>query len=282
MAKKLRKTNSGVSEIVEGPSAKKQPIKPVIRSTYLFNQLNKANDKNLFSHVKFHLVRDRIQSLSLTNPRVLDIGCGLQVSDRYLNELGLKYEYFGVDYEPEFHPDAVVDLMHLDQAAGQLPWEPDAILLLDVLEHLHEDVEVLHDILANLSTLCGPSTTLIISLPQMYRLDRFKLAHLHYPEHKIRMTQKEWCQLIGQHFEISSVAGFGYLSVIPYLPMAFKSYKPDNKLGKLFTYLRSRFFEWSPFKPADLLISKLIGKLPWINTWANDILIVATPKSTQH
>lgn len=260
----------------------KTPIeKPVIRSTYLFNQLNNTNDKNLFNHVKFHLVRDCIQDLALANPRVLDIGCGLQVSNKYLKELGLKYEYFGVDYESEFHPDAVVDLMHLDQAKQQLPWQPDAMLLLDVLEHLHEDIEVLHDILSQLSKLCGPSTVLIISLPQMYRLDRFKLAHLHYPEHKIRLTQKEWRELIAEHFQISSVTGFGYLSVIPYLLMAFKSYKPDNKLGKLFTYLRSQFFEWPPFKPVDLLISKLIGKLPWINTWANDILIVATPKSTQ-
>lgn len=279
MATKLAHPPLTVLVTAEPISADTLTAKPVIRSPYLFNQLNNTQDKNLFNHVKFHLVRDRIQALAPTNPRVLDIGCGLQVSRRYLNELGLEYQYFGVDYEPEFQPDAVVDLMHVDQAAQLLPWQPDVILLLDVLEHLHEDTAVLDNILSKLAKLCGPSTQLIISLPQMYRLDRFKLAHLHYPEHKIRLTQKEWCQLIGKHFHISSVAGFGYLSVIPYLPMAFKSYKPTNKLGKLFTYLRSKFFEWPPFKPVDLFLSKLIGKLPWVNTWANDILIVATPKS---
>ena len=249
----------------------------VTHSPYLVQRLFDTKENNLFNYVKFHLIRDRIEDLTPPNPRVLDIGCGLKVAHSFLSGLGLQHEYFGVDYESEFNPDAVVDLMSLDRASEDYPWEPDALLLLDVLEHLHEDIDVLDGILKNAAKQCGRSTVVLISVPQMYRLDRFKLSHLHYPEHKIRLTQKEWCELIGKHFHISSVRGYGYLSVIPYLPMASRRYQEKNQLGKLFHFLRGRFFEWSPFKPIDLILSKLLGGIPGFKTWSNGTLIVARP-----
>jgi len=150
--------------------------------------------------------------------------------------------------------------------------------MLDVLEHLHEDTVELDKIVSSLKNLCASNSTMIFTLPQMYRLDRFKLSHLHYPEHKIRLTQEEWVKVIEPHFEIESVRGFGYLSVIPYLPMASKRYRPDNRLGKLFNYLRGSFFEWGPFKPIDLWLSKMLGRVPGIKNYSNDIIIVARPR----
>ena len=120
--------------------------------------------------------------------------------------------------------------------------------------------------------------TAIITLPQMYRLDRFKLKHLFYPEHKIRLTQAEWRAVLETHFDIESVQGLGYLSVFPYLPMLSKRYKPDNRLGKLFNLLRSKVFEWGPLKPADLWLSNTLGKIGFMKTISNDILFVAKPK----
>jgi hypothetical protein len=147
-----------------------------------------------------------------------------------------------------------------------------------VLEHLHENEREFEQILVGIKRILPSDCTLIITLPQMYRLDRFKLKHLHYPEHKIRLTQQEWIGLISKHFTVQSVEGFGYLSVIPYLPMASKHYRPDNKLGALFQYLRAEFFEWKPFKPADLWISRLLGRLPLFKYFSNDILLVVRPK----
>ena len=250
-----------------------------VRSPYLVKRLTETSERNLFSHVKFHCVKAEIERLGLAHANVLDVGCGLQVARRYLADLGIEMSYFGIDYEAGFSPDAVVDLLALEGQSPELPWQPDVLIMLDVLEHLHEDKAVLEKILCRIKNLCPPSAKLILTLPQMYRLDRFKLPHLHYPEHKIRLTQREWCELVETHFSIERVRGFGVLSVVPYLPMASSKYTPENRLGRLFSYLRGTFFEWPPFKPVDLFLSRVLGRIPWLNTFTNDILIVANPRT---
>ncbi len=248
------------------------------RSPYLVNRLLESKEKNLFNHVKFNLVKQEIDKLGLANPKILDIGCGLQVSRQYLEALNLQCEYFGIDYEPRFNPDLVVDLLNPGDAKDHFHWNPDVVLMLDVLEHLHEEMPILEDLLAGVRSLIPDECTMIFTLPQMYRLDRFKLSHLHYPEHKIRLHQSEWRKLLETQFDVHAVQGVGYVSVIPYLPMASKRYTPDNKLGKMFNYMRSSLFEWGPFKPIDLWLSNTIGKLNLFKTVSNDIMFVCTPK----
>ncbi|MBX2885572.1 MAG: class I SAM-dependent methyltransferase [Granulosicoccus sp.] len=250
------------------------------RSPYLVQRLIETNERNLFNHVKFNLVKQKIDQLGCSKPRVLDIGCGLQVAHKYLASLGLQFDYFGVDYEPNFNPDAVVDLLNFGTNPPSLPWAPDVILMLDVLEHLHEDVNELDKILKNIGKICAANTTMIFTLPQMYRLDRFKLKHLHYPEHKIRLEQPEWVELVNRNFTVESVQGFGFLSVIPYLPMASKHFKPENMLGRLFQYLRGNVCEWAPLKPIDLWLSQGLGHLPGVKNYSNDILLVVKPVSS--
>lgn len=251
------------------------------RSPYLVERLLESKDKNLFNHVKFHLVKQTIDQLQIDRPKVLDVGCGLQVSREYLEDLGLDFDYFGIDYEPRFGPDAVVDLMDLDTLSGKLPWQPDVVLMLDVLEHLHEESKEIEAILGNISCVLPGHCLAIVTLPQMYRLDRFKLPHLHYPEHKIRLTQQEWRTTLESEFDVQSVQGLGYLSVIPYLPMASKRYKPDNRLGKLFNYLRGQFFEWHPFKRADLFLSNTLGRVKLFKSVSNDLLFTASVRRRQ-
>jgi len=248
------------------------------RSPYLVKRLLEIEEKNLFSHVKFNLVKSRIELLNKKEPKILDVGCGLQVARRYLNNLGLSFDYIGVDYESKFSPDRVVDLNHALDLTATLPWEPDVVLALDVLEHLHEDVTKLDTVVSNLAASLPTTCTAIITLPQMYRLDRFKPRHLHYPEHKIRLTQNEWRDVLSNHFDITYTQGVGYLSVIPYLVMASRRYKPDNRLGSLFNYLRGNLFEFGPLKPIDLMLSNTLGKTGPLKHISNDILFVATPK----
>jgi len=263
-----------------GPSPRRVEFPPADpdRSPYLVQRLLETRDENLFNHVKFSLVKDTIDGLGLERPRVLDIGCGLQVARKYLDRLRLDMDYFGVDYEPRFGPDAVVDLLHPETTAGVLPWAPDVILALDVLEHLHEDPAVLRDTIERLATIVPAGATLIVTLPQMYRLDRFKLPHLHYPEHKIRLTRREWRRLLEHGFRIDGERGLGYLSVLPYLPMASRRYRPDNRLGRLFDRLRGRTFEWGPLKPVDLWLSRTLGRVPFLKGVSNDVLFIATSK----
>jgi len=248
------------------------------RSPYLVSRLFETNDENLFNHVKFNLIKQTIDRLGISNPKILDVGCGLQVSRHYLQKLGIECRYFGIDYEHSFNPDAVVDLNDPDTLKDVLPWEPDVVLVLDVLEHLHEEPAQIENVVKNLRGVIGDNSEVIITLPQLYRMDRFKLDHLHYPEHKIRLRQDEWKSILETSFDISEVQGLGYLSVIPYLPMLSKRYKPDNRLGHLFNYLRGTFFEWQGFKPLDLWLSNTIGKLKMFKTISNDIYCIARPK----
>jgi len=248
------------------------------RSPYLVKRLLETSDENLFNHVKFSLIKDVIDELGLQRPRVLDVGCGLQVAKLYLKRLGVDMEYFGIDYEPRFGPDAVIDLAHIDTVADVLPWAPDVILALDVLEHLDEDPAAVRDAIGKLASITPPDATLIVTLPQMYRLDRFKAPHLHYPEHKIRLTRQEWRALLEHGFRIDDERGLGYLSVLPYLPMASRHYRPENRLGRLFRHLRERTFEWAPLKPADLWLSRRLGRRAAFKGLSNDVLFVASPR----
>ena len=246
--------------------------KPEVNSSYLVRTLQSTPDNNLFNYVKFHLVNDVLASYRSKKLNILELGCGTKTTDRYLKSLGCDFNYFGVDYEASFTPDFVCDLLNPEAIKEVLPWKPDFLMLLDVLEHLHEDVEVLEEVLLKISSLIEPDTKVIVTLPQMYRLDRFKFSHLHYPEHKIRLTQKEWRSLLSKSFRVDKVQAVGFLSVIPFIPMFFKTYKPANKLGRLFSYLRKNTMEWPLFKPIDLWLSRTLGKFKPFYFFSNDIL----------
>jgi len=263
----------------QDPAANVKPAARVIRSGYLVEQLVRTPEKNLFNHVKFHLVDQQIKKTQIKAPRIMDIGCGLQVARRYLQTLNQDISYFGVDYESSFAPDAVVDLNVEGDLEKPMRWNPDIVMLLDVLEHLHHDTADLRKVVARIANTMPPQAHLIVTVPQWYRLDRFKLAHLHYPEHKIRLTQSEWHDILDEHFEIQTTQGVGYLSVLPYLPMALRSYAPDNALGRLFRHLRSTTFEKSWLKSVDLFLSNTLGKLRPFKYLSNDIMFVATPRA---
>lgn len=250
----------------------------VVRSGYLVEQLFKTPENNLFNYVKFNLVNQHIKRANINSPRIMDVGCGLQVARRFLTALNQDISYFGIDYEATFQPDAVVDLNRFEELETPMKWKPDVVMLLDVLEHLHEDKEDLRQVVGHIAQSMPDTATLIVTVPQMYRLDRFKLKHLHYPEHKIRLTQSEWRDILEEHFEITSTQGVGYLSVLPYLPMALRNYEPENRLGRLFSHLRSSTFEKRWIKPVDLFLSNTLGKILPFKFLSNDILFTATPR----
>lgn len=251
---------------------------PDIKSQYLVERLTETPDNNLFNYVKLHLVNQHIERSGIARPKIMDIGCGLQIARRFLTAHNKHTSYFGVDYEASFEPDAVVDLNKADSLIVPMKEKPDVVMLLDVLEHLHEDKAELSNVVRHISEAMPMNAQLIVTVPQWYRLDRFKLKHLHYPEHKIRLTNNEWRSLLEEHFDITATQGLGYLSVLPYLPMALRSYKPDNALGKLFMHLRTHTFEKSWMKPFDLFLSNSLGRIAPFKHLSNDILFVARPK----
>ncbi len=254
----------------------------VVRSSYLVERLFQTPEHNLFNYVKFKLVNQHIENTGVAQPWVMDIGCGLQVAKRFLNTFNPNIAYYGIDYEPTFKPDAVVDLNVDGTLEKPMQLKPDVVMLLDVLEHLHDNTEDLDQVIQRVAQSMPQSATLIITVPQWYRLDRFKLKHLHYPEHKIRLTQSEWRNAIEKHFDIRSTQGVGYLSVLPYLPMASRRYTSDNRLGRLFKHLRSVTFERAWIKPIDLFLSNTLGLVKPFKFLSNDILFVAKPRKQNH
>lgn len=252
---------------------------PVVKSSYLVERLFKTPENNLFNFVKFHLVNQHIKRSGVACPKIMDIGCGMQIAKRFLSAHNNNISYFGVDYEASFEPDAVVDLSEPGSLTIPMRERPDVVMLLDVLEHLHEDKKDLANVIGHIAQSMPDNAQLIITVPQWYRLDRFKLKHLHYPEHKIRLTQSEWRDILSQHFDITATQGLGYLSVLPYLPMALRNYKADNALGRLFSHLRSCTFEKPWLKPVDLFLSNTLGRAGPFKYLSNDILFVARPKA---
>jgi hypothetical protein len=249
---------------------------PWAHSPYLVARL--AGQKpNLYGTVKFSIVAREIRRLGDRlgrPPRVLDLGCSTSISRHYLERTGLRFDYCGVDYEDQFSPDIVMDVRELDRRRDALPWTPDVILLLDVLEHLPGREADIEAVMRACAAVIAPHGMVMVVAPQLYRLDRLKLAHLHYPEHQVRFTLAEWRAIIERAMPVETIRGVGYLSCLPYLPMLSRRYREDNALGRLFHALRGRVFEWGPLKPLEVALTRALGRVPALAGWCNSSLLI--------
>lgn len=246
---------------------------PDIHSPYLVEKLL-TQDQNLYGTVKFRVVSEEIRKLAETlgrPPRILDLGCSTSISKRYLAANDLEFEYCGVDYEAAFAPDLVMDVTKLYDERDRLPWVPDVIMLLDVLEHLPGKADAIAETMRACNRIIPDHGIVLVMAPQLYRLDRLKLPHLHYPEHQVRFTLKEWRSIIEGEIAIEKVTGVGYLSVLPYLPMLSPWYKEDNAHGRLFKWLRGTAFEWGPLKPLETALTRALGGR--FKGWCNSSLL---------
>ncbi|KAJ8598614.1 hypothetical protein CTAYLR_001726 [Chrysophaeum taylorii] len=248
---------------------------PVTHSPYLVQRLV-GQKPNLYGVAKFDVVSEEIRKISATlnrPARILDLGCSTAISRLYLEANNVQFEYCGIDYEAAFEPDIVMDVRELDEKSELLPWQPDVILLLDVLEHLTGKERDIQRVMAACEAVIPDHGAILAVVPQLYRMDRLKLDHLHYPEHAVRFTLDEWRDiLVDGGTNIGDVRGIGYISVLPYVPMLSPWYRDDNGHGALFRYLRGTAFEWEPLKPAEIAITRALGRI-WTG-WCNSTLLV--------
>ena len=249
---------------------------PVVHSPYLVQKL-KGQTPNLYGTVKFRMVSEKIRELGKQlgrPPRVLDLGCSTSISREYLEGNDLEFEYCGVDYEATFDPDIVMDVRELYAQRHRLPWVPDVIMLLDVLEHLPGKERDIQTVMRECHRLIPEHGMVLVIVPQLYRLDRLKLSHLTYPEHEVRFTLKEWSGIIEKVTNIEKIEGIGYLSCLPYLPMLSPWYTETNGHGRLFKYLRGTVFEWGPLKTAEIAVTGLMNRLGILKGWCNSSLLI--------
>ncbi|HKK51520.1 MAG TPA: methyltransferase domain-containing protein [Myxococcota bacterium] len=249
---------------------------PLVHSPYLVQKLA-GQKQNLYGWVKFRIVADKIRQLGEElgrPPRILDLGCSTSISREYLEDNDLEFEYCGVDYEATFDPDIVMDVRELYAQRHRLPWTPDVIMLLDVLEHLPGQERDIRTVMRECHRLIPEHGMVMVIVPQLYRLDRLKLAHLTYPEHEVRFTLKEWSGIISRVTNIEKVEGIGYLSCLPYLPMLSPWYREDNAHGRFFRWLRGTAFEWGPLRAAEVAVTKAMARLGILKGWCNSSLLI--------
>ena len=269
--------NTHVSNLVADADAL---VADAAHSPYLVARLT-GQRPNLYGTVKFDTVVRELKALAERlgrPPRILDLGCSTSISRHYLQMGGLEFEYCGVDYEAEFSPDIVMDVRQVYNQRHQLPWQPDAILLLDVLEHLPGRATDIIAVMRQCNQLIPAHGLVLVVVPQLYRLDRLKLPHLHYPEHQVRFTLGEWRALIARGMAVTRLRGVGYLSCLPYLPMLSPWYDEQGAHGRLFRYLRGTLFEWSPLKRVEVALTQLLGRVPGLHGWCNSTLVVCSKR----
>jgi len=238
----------------------------------------RGTPRPLYSAVKFRLVAREIRRHArregLASPRVLDVGCADQEALRCFAEEGLGVAYCGVDPDEGVSPHLVGDARALERLREALPWTPDVILLLDVLERLGGDEDDVRRALRACAEVLAPGGLVLVAVPQMDRLARLALPHLPPDGPRVRLSLDGWRRLLSEEFRIESTQGIGYLSVVPSLPMLSRAYREENVLGRSSRLLGGRLLAWKPIADADAWLSDTVGRVDGLTAWANDVLLV--------
>jgi SAM-dependent methyltransferase len=238
----------------------------------------KKSGSSLYSHTVFNFIGERLRSFN--EPlRILDLGCADGRSKELLLKTGAHIaDYYGVDSNANFCPSFVGDIRDVSSYIGLIPFTPNVILITDVLEHFENGTVDIKSFLKKIQKDLSTDCLIFITVPQMYRLDRFKLAHLHYTEHKVRFTLYEWTSLLTDHLRIIDTHGIGYLSVLPYLVMFVPSYKEDGILGHVFLKTRKILSSFPILRKIDLHLTNVIGKGRHFEGLSNSVLLVCRTK----
>ena len=237
-----------------------------------------ARPLELPSAVRLRLVAEEVRRYARrtgkASPRVLDMGCADRAAERCLADAGVAFTYCGLDSEPGSAPDVWGDARALEAQRSRLPWTPDVILLIDVLARLDGRYADIQRALRGARSVLAEDGLVLISVPQMQRLDRLKLPHLGDPRNTVRFTLDEWLALIGQELAVEGTQGSGYLSVLPALPLLAPVYREGNALGRAHRLLRGKVFAWERLQGADTWLSNTVGRVKGLDGWASDALIV--------
>ena len=146
-------------------------------------------------------------------------------------------------------------------------------MMLDILEHLEGKEFEIQQVLKDLTRNFKVGTKVFIVVPNLYRLDRLKLNHLHYPEHKVRFTRQEWKEIISKHLAVESTSPIGFFSVIPYLIMFYRGYEERGLSGKFFHLCRNRLLPKIPcIHFMELILTKTMERFTVSENFANGIL----------
>jgi SAM-dependent methyltransferase len=174
-------------------------------------------DEHYWHLARREVVLEALQAaLSVDNANVLEIGCGAGTVATFLNEHGCRVDYADVHYEAlelarkRARERLGADVEHrrflrMDVCHDEIPSGFDAILLLDVLEHLPDDADALLRIRRALTESDRPGT-LLLTVPA------FPSLWSPYDEvehHKRRYTRSTARAVLEScHFEVERMTYF--------------------------------------------------------------------------
>lgn len=233
-------------------------------NSYLVNAYAESKD-SLYSRMLFRSLSQLIRENNIQTPKILDLGCadgrGQKLLKAYLNQ---DFDYYGVDIDENFKPNLVADIRNVKHIFSQIDFIPNIILLNDVLEHFDNGRNDIENFLAQIILYAPKNALIYITVPQMYRLDSFKLPHLYYAEHRVRFNAVEWASLVGKSLEIKKTRAASFITGLPHLIMVSKHYSETNNLGQSFKFLRNKINK-----------SKLLERLDhkWVNRWGHNPLL---------
>lgn len=232
--------------------------------SYLVNAYATSND-SLYSRMLFQTLAKLIKQQKINAPKVLDLGCADARGRRLLKAyLPGEFHYFGVDIDKNFNPDLIADIRDIKQIFARVKFKPNIILLNDVLEHFENGKDDIEKFLSEIIKYVPKDTLIYITVPQIYRLDCFKLPHLKYPEHRVRFNSIEWAALVGKNLQIRKARAASFITGAPHLLMASQHYTESNILGQAFKYIRSKMNR-------SELLEKLDSK--WVSRWGENPLV---------
>ncbi len=152
---------------------------------YLYEEMFRLEERHWWFAAKHQIVLAMLARYLPAGAKIVDIGCGC---GRMLQLLSQRHEAIGVDASPlaaDFARQRGVNVVQgmLPEPIGLPPGEFDAVLMLDVLEHLDDDVTCARAA----ASLLKPDGILLITVPAyQWLFGPHDVAH----HHRRRYTRK--------------------------------------------------------------------------------------------
>ncbi len=178
----------------------------------------------LMDHWYFKGKRDLIRNFIGENKKIMEVGCGIGQNILWMDQsFGVELDMDAINYAREKGISAIRgNALKLPVKENSL----DLVLILDVIEHLEDDVRPLEEIYKTLK----PNGILIVMVPA------YKILWRGYDDflgHKRRYNPKEIRNLLTKtEFRILRLNHWNFLSLIPAIFVKFLKKKKKSDLKK--------------------------------------------------
>ncbi len=242
----------------------------------LLKKFNEVESYHWWWEGRRRLVGDFLRAMDRKKGKILDVGCGTGETMAFVKKNFQGWKVWGLDASPEAvnytkrrgFPEAIL------AKADKLPVksnEIDAILLLDVIEHLHRPVASVLE----MKRVLKPGGKMLITCPAL------KLIWSKHDEgqgHKMRYERKEMRELARKSGMIlERVKYFNFVMSLPIIMIRLLGKVPGARF--LANYDNGVNFETAKVKPINTVLRKVfVTEVAWLSKltypWGISIMAV--------